>query len=193
MGLEDVIGEANELRRYALTVDDFLCLEGAGAFSKAGAVELIQGEIYQLSPVYSQHALVQAEISHRLRLAVDAAGLDLSVFAPVSVGMGEHSLPQPDVVVAPRPEANSFLAAGDVALAVEVSSSTLRHDLVTKAQLYAEHGVSEYWVVDLAGRQLHQLTGPTADGYAVRDVVPFGARVAMKKVPEIALDTSAFG
>lgn len=32
-----------------------------------------------------------------------------------------------------------------------------------------------------------------AHGYAAPDVIPFGARVVSKKVPEIALDTSAFG
>lgn len=46
---------------------------------------------------------------------------------------------------------------------------------------------------DVDARQLHQLTDPTPEGYTTRSVIPFGARVVSRKVPEIALDTSAFG
>lgn len=193
MGVEDAIGSETELRRYALTVEDFLHLDQAGAFAQSGPVELIEGEIFQLSPVYSRHALVQNEIGYQLRQAIERAGLSLAVFAPVSVVVGRHSLPQPDVIVAPKPQGNAPVDGASVLLAVEVSSSTLRHDLVKKAIVYAGSGIPEYWVVDVEARQLHQLTDPTADGYATRDVVPFGARVVSKKVPEIALDTSAFG
>lgn len=193
MGVEETIGEADEPRRYALTVADFLCLDEAGAFANSGAVELIDGEIFQLSPVYSRHALVQSEISFQLRQRIDSSGLSLAVLAPVSVLAGEHSLPQPDVVVAPRPSGNAPVDSAAVLIAIEVSSSTLRHDLVKKAKLYADSGIPEYCVVDVEARQLHQLTEPASNGYAARDVVPFGARVVLKKVPEIALDTSAFG
>lgn len=39
-----------------LTVDDFLILDEAGALEKLGRVELIDGEIYVLSPLFRPHA-----------------------------------------------------------------------------------------------------------------------------------------
>ena len=43
---------------------------------------------------------------------------------------------------------------------VEVADSSLSGDTTTKAELYATAGVPEYWVIDVAGRQLHVFRGP---------------------------------
>lgn len=193
MGVEDAIGSETELRRYALTVEDFLHLDRAGAFAEVGHVELIDGEIYQLSPIHRRHARALLDIAYALRRAVDDAELELVVYSPVSLQIDDHNLPQPDLLVASAETGDGFVDPAAVVLAVEVSSSTLRHDLVRKAELYARRAIPEYWVVDLTNRELHQLTDPAAGGYLTRHVVPFGARVVSKKVPEIALDTSAFG
>lgn len=193
MGVEEAIGSETELRRYALTVADFLHLDEAGAFATIGHVELIDGGIYELSPIHRRHARALLDLAYILRRAIDDAELGFVVYSPVSLQIDEHNLPQPDLLVAHAEDGDGFVDPAVVVLAVEMSASTLRHDLVRKAELYASRSIPEYWVIDLANRQLHQLTDPTPDGYATRDVVPFGARVVSKKVPEIALDTSAFG
>ena len=46
----------------------------------------------------------------------------------------------------PKPE--------DLALVIEVSDSTLRFDLSTKADLCAQAQIPEYWVVDVTGRRI---------------------------------------
>ena len=51
-------------------------------------------------------------------------------------------------------------------LVAEVSDTTLRTDLGTKALLYARVGIPEYLVLDIAGRQIHRHRQPTHDGYA---------------------------
>lgn len=68
--------------------------------------------------------------------------------------------------------------------------SALTHDLKRKAKLYARHGIPEYWVVDLKGGAIHQMTAPSAKGYGEVVVHPFGARVTSKLVPPIALDSA---
>jgi Uma2 family endonuclease len=193
MGVEETIGFEAELQRYALTVEDFLRLDEGGAFDSIGSVELIEGEIFRLSPVHFPHADTCAEISTQLRTQLQALSLGLRAVSPVSIRLGDHNLPQPDVLVVRWPTDRDFADPSETLIAVEVSASTLRHDLVRKAVLYAAHGVPEYWVIDLKARQLHQLTDSTPEGYATREAIPFGARVVSKKVPEIALDTSAFG
>jgi Uma2 family endonuclease len=52
-----------------------------------------------------------------------------------------------------------------VALLVEVSDSTVKFDLSTKAALYARAGIVEYWVVDLKGRSLIVHREPVAGVY----------------------------
>lgn len=193
MGVEEAIGEADELRRYAPTIGDFLRLDEGGAFDEIGHVELINGEIICLGPVDLPHTDACAEISAQLRVQLKLLKIGLTAVSPVSMRLGDHDRPQTDVLVVRWPVGGDFADPDNTMIAVEVSSSTLRHDLIHKTALYAEHGIPEYWVVDLDGRQLHQLTDPRPDGYASRDVIPFGARVVSRKIPEIALDTSAFG
>lgn len=83
------------------------------------------------------------------------------------------SEPEPDITVLNRPadELGRNPAPGDIALIVEVSDSTLDHDLGPKAKLYARAGIPEYWVIDVKGRRIHQHREPSAEGYASLRVV----------------------
>lgn len=78
--------------------------------------------------------------------------------------MRPHSMPRPDIVVTDEPEGEGFVPVGSVRLLLEAADSTLEDDLGVKARLYAKQGVPEYWVVDLPGRQVHQLWAPASDG-----------------------------
>ena len=49
---------------------------------------------------------------------------------------------------------------------MEVSDTTRRLDLTTKALLYARAGIREYWVMDIAQRSLYIHRLPSPDGYA---------------------------
>lgn len=53
----------------------------------------------------------------------------------------------------------------DVVLLVDVSDTTLRFDLNTKATLYARANIQEYWVVDISGRRIVVYRQPAAEGY----------------------------
>jgi Uma2 family endonuclease len=69
----------------------------------------------------------------------------------------EHSEPEPDLAVlaAGKPDfAHRHPNGCELALAVEVADTTLRHDALRKRDLYARNGVPEYWVLDLNGCRL---------------------------------------
>ena len=93
--------------------------------------------------------------------------------------------PEPDISVLiraldfsthPRPE--------ELRLVAEVSGSSLVFDLTTKARLYAQSGIVEYWVLDLAGRRLIVHREPVDGRY--QSVVAFGEeeQLATLAVPE---------
>ncbi|TWU43152.1 hypothetical protein Q31b_21900 [Novipirellula aureliae] len=50
-------------------------------------------------------------------------------------------------------------------LAIEVSDSSLRSDRIKKADLYAEAGIQEHWVVDVQVPCNHILREVAADGH----------------------------
>lgn len=47
----------------------------------------------------------------------------------------------------------------------EVAESSLDQDLVEKANLYAEHGIAEYWVVAVASEQVYVHRSPREGKY----------------------------
>ena len=66
--------------------------------------------------------------------------------------MPDYSEPQPDIVILrPRDDfyADKFPEAEDVLLLIEVADSSLRYDQTNKLRLYAEYGISEYWIANV--------------------------------------------
>lgn len=53
-------------------------------------------------------------------------------------------------------------------LLIEVSDSSLAADLQEKADLYAESGVAEYWVVDVPASRIHVMS--QGDGKHYRNI-----------------------
>ena len=77
---------------------------------------------------------------------------------PIDVAAADQAInePEPDIVVLNRDfETFTALPAPDeICLVVEVSATTLRWDLLVKADLSARAGIIEYWVADTRGRRL---------------------------------------
>lgn len=56
-------------------------------------------------------------------------------------------------------------------LLIEVADNSLDQDLTEKAQLFSQHGIPEYWVVDIQHEQVHIHRSPTSGNYDSR--LPF--------------------
>ena len=75
------------------------------------------------------------------------------------------SLPEPDVFwVKARRYLDAHPTGADTLLAIEVADSSLKSDRTTKAELYAEAGIQEYWVVDVQGKCIHMMREVGRDG-----------------------------
>src|SRR4051794_38413782 len=65
--------------------------------------------------------------------------------------------PQPDVMVLQSRAdcyAEAHPTASDVFLLIEVADSSVEYDLETKAAIYAQAGIADYWVVNLVDTRL---------------------------------------
>ena len=78
-----------------------------------------------------------------------------------------------------------------VALAVEISDSTLKFDLTRKFALYAREGIPEYWVADVKGRKLHQFWAPDGEKYLGSREWAFGEPVEAVSIPGLTADTTS--
>jgi Uma2 family endonuclease len=128
------------------------------------------------------------QLNHLLQSAV---GDFAHALVRLVIRLSDISEPQPDfALVKPRADFYKKKHPGpaDTFLIIEVSESSLRYDLQVKAPLYARHGVPEYWVIDLKGRQVRFFRSPDSGQYA--DVSSTGTPgvVAPVALPEVKID-----
>jgi Uma2 family endonuclease len=117
-----------------------------------GAFELIDGVIFKLPPEGDAHLRTRSAIDWTLNRVLDATRY---------TAWTEASFPAPGWFDGPRPD--NFVSHGpgivdgvicarpratDIALVIEVSSSTRRKD-DARAALYARLAIPEYWLIDL--------------------------------------------
>jgi Uma2 family endonuclease len=120
-----------------------------GILSEDDRVELIDGEVFEMSPIGEPHAACVDTLNELVR---DRLGHSVIVRVQGPIQLDDFSEPQPDISILkrrddfyrhahPRPE--------DVLLVIEVSDSTLEFDRKVKVLLYARAGIPETWVVNL--------------------------------------------
>lgn len=133
---------------------------GARGFFDGKRVELLFGEIVEMSPINWAHARAVGRVTDAMMVAF-AIGHWLSIQQPFAApGTKPGSEPQPDVAVIPGARDDYTDHPTVATLIVEVSDTTVAKDITTKAELYATAGVADYWVLDLDGRQLHVFRDP---------------------------------
>lgn len=139
---------------------DYHTMVASGILREDDRVELINGKIIAMMPIGPWHA----SSCNRLNFLLNRKYSDKAlVIAGNPVGLGDKSEPQPDItVLRMHPD---FYEAGhpeskDIILLVEVSDSTRNFDLIKKRDLYAAHGIREYWVIDGGRKCVHVFRQP---------------------------------
>lgn len=147
---------AEGLDRIAWTVSDVLRMVEAGVIDEGAGFELWEGEIVPMSPKRNRHELWHRALYRWLARALPE---HLAVSSEPSVFFAERTFLEPDIVVVPAHILPEDVRGPDLLLVIEVSNTSLRHDLRGKAELYARFGVRHYWVLDAEGRRafVHRL------------------------------------
>jgi Uma2 family endonuclease len=148
--------EAPEPHRF--TGEDLLKMQAAGLLMEGGKFELIDGEIIDMPSEGSAHLELKVVLTrHFNRSLPDEIGL----VPDGTLRLGERVWPEPDLYLYPSAMLASDVRGPDTLLIIEISDSTLAYDLGAKAAVYRQHGVREYWVLDVEARQtyIHLLDG----------------------------------
>lgn len=143
--------------RKQWTRTDFERMSRSGVFAPDERVELIEGEIIAVSPPGPEHSYaVTVATNHLVRLYGQTHAV--SVQNPLAVG--QLSQPQPDFALVRHDQVRPDALHSNADLVIEVSWSSLALDRNEKAAVYASGGIPEYWIVDLAHRQVEILRDP---------------------------------
>lgn len=176
--------------RRRFTRAEYYRMAEVGILGEADRVELIKGEIIEMSPIGRRHRAFVGNLNQLL--AVRLAGRAI-VWMQNPIVLSEDTEPQPDLAVIRRrrvPYKEREAWAEDVLLLIEVADSSLAYDCTTKLRLYAEAGIPEYWVGDCTSETVEVHRTPSAEGY--RDVTRLAgiATLALQAFPNVELTTT---
>jgi Uma2 family endonuclease len=172
------------LIRRRFTVDEYYRMAEAGILTEADRVELIEGEIVEMTPIGRRHAVCVDSIAELfIRIFVDVARTRIQN----PIRLNEHNEPQPDVsLLLRRPDlyTSGHPTPEDVFLVVEVADTSLVMDRRVKMPLYARSGIPEAWLVDLEAEAIFVHRDPGPDGYRTVQAVRRGETLAPLAFPD---------
>ena len=176
--------------RRRFTRKEYYRMAEVGILGPRDRVELIRGEIVEMSPIGPRHS---AFVDNLNRLLVRRLPDDAIVRVQGPVALADDTEPQPDVTVLRRravPYKEREAWADDAVLVIEVAESSLAYDRSTKQRLYAEAGIPEYWVVDGAAETVQVHRGPGPDGYRDVHLVAGASTLSLQAFPDVVLNTT---
>ena len=178
---------AVEPARRRFTVDEYHRMGEVGILSRDDRVELVDGEIVEMTPIGPRHAFRVATLTQRL---VQLLGDRAVVWVQMPVRLGLRHEPEPDLVLLRPPlgrYAKQLPGPEDVLLLIEISGSSIAYDRGVKLRMYAQAGIPEVWIIDLEGDAMEVYRRPTSAGYLDSQRVTRGGRVAPDAFPDVPL------
>lgn len=155
------------------TIAEYHQMIEAGIFDNR-RVELLKGEIVEMSPEGEPHAYFSSEAEEYL---IYLLGRRAKVRPAKPITLPNNSEPEPDIAIV-EPLGREYLEhhpyPENVFWLIEYSNSSLEKDLETKTKIYAEVGIIEYWVVNLKKRQLIVFREPSDGEYASKSTITEG-------------------
>jgi Uma2 family endonuclease len=136
----------------------------AGILDDERRYEVIEGEIIEIQAHNPPHLRVKRWLLRSLyRQLDDACWIDSEPTFSLQPN-GDFTLP--DLIVYPAGVEAHLVRGPDTLLVIEVADKTLKKDRGRKAQLYARHGVRDYWVVNALSLATHRYLAPAGGRYS---------------------------
>ncbi|AUC62336.1 putative dioxygenase [Cyanobacterium sp. HL-69] len=153
------------LPRKKFAIEEYHQIITSGVLKEDYLIELINGEIFEMSPVGFKHASCVKKINY---LFAEKLGSKVIIGVQDPIKLNNNSEPQPDIVLLkPRKDfyANDHPTVEDIFLLIEVADSSIDYDRTFKIPIYAENKVQEVWLVDLNQNLLEVYQNPQKNYY----------------------------
>jgi len=177
-------------RRHRFSVADYHRMGETGILGEDDRVELLDGEIVEMTPIGSPHGGRVKRLNYLLTRAV---GEHAIVAAQDPVVLDERSEPEPDIALL-RPRADFYTDSHprpeDVLLLIEVADLSLEKDRRVKVPLYARHGIPETWIADTVHRCVRRFAEPEDGTYHKQEELDLSRPTPLPGLPGYAVDLS---
>ncbi|MDZ8108355.1 MAG: Uma2 family endonuclease [Nostoc sp. DedQUE12a] len=177
------------------TIAEYHRLAELGFFKENDRVELINGEIIQMSAKGKPHSVCGTRLERELyKLVGDRATLR----GQQPITLSNYTEPAPDRVIAKNRD-DDYLAnhpsPSDILLLIEIADSSLKYDQEEKLAIYAEAAISDYWIFNLVDNYLECYSEPYQDlqgkfGYRRKFIYLPNESVNLPYFPDLVLDLS---
>jgi Uma2 family endonuclease len=172
---------------FRFTTDEYEQMIATGILTEEDRVELIDGEIIEMSPIGDDHVFTVNALTELLFSKLTGRAV-ISIQNPIR--LSGRSRPQPDIALWRLKDHRSLPGPDDILLLVEISDSTLAFDRDVKLPLYARAGVAEVWIVNLVDDRIEVYRRPTPDGYRSTKHAGPGGSVSPLAFPDVTFSVS---
>ncbi|MEG4209307.1 Uma2 family endonuclease [Microcoleus sp. Pol11C3] len=177
------------------TIAEYHRLTELGFFSEDDRVELIKGELVNMAAKGTAHSVCETRLEREL---FKLLGERATLRGQQPIILPNDSEPEPDrAIVQNRPDdyLSCHPTAADILLLIEIADSSLNYDKQVKLPLYAEAGISDYWIFNLLEICLECYSEPYQNsqgqfGYRVKRIFLPNETVALPNFGDFSLDLS---
>lgn len=177
------------ITRHQFTVHEYARMRETGILTEDDRVELLDGEIYVMSPIGPLHVGIVNKLNKLLTKQVGDSGI-ISIQNPIR--LSDYSEPQPDIaILSPRDDfyTHALATPDDLLLVIEIADSSIEYDREEKLPRYARSQVSEVWIVDVTKKVIEQYTQPLQGEYTQLHKVLAGNTITATSVTGIIINT----
>jgi len=176
--------------KHRFSVEDYHRMAETGVLRPDARVELLDGQIIDMSPIGPSHGGVVKRLNDYFSRLAQGRWL-MAVQDPLR--LDPQSEPEPDLMLlkrAPDFYTSRHPVPEDVFLLIEVADTTLEFDREEKLPAYGRAGVAEVWIVNLSEQTIEVYREPHFAGYTATKVLCAGERACPLAFPDVAVDVA---
>lgn len=172
------------------TLTEYYKLLESGVLTEDDRVELIDGELINMSPIGPRHT---ASVKRLIEFLSQNVLKFAMIGAQDPIHLNSYSAPQPDISLLKRKA--DFYASGhpepaDILVAIEVADSSVDYDRQVKFPRYAQSGIPEAWLVDLVNDRIEIYALPNEGVYQEIRIVLRHQNIVSRILPQLKLKAS---
>lgn len=176
--------------KHRFSVKEYYRMAETGILPANARVELLNGEIIDMSPMGAFHGGVANYLTQIFTAAAKGRWIT-SVQNPIHVD--DHSEPEPEILLL-KPAQDYYRrrhpGPEDVYLLVEISDTSLESDQEQKLPVYGCAGIPEVWIVNLNELTVGLYREPHFTGYGSKIILHAGGQAKSLAFPDVAVDVA---
>jgi Uma2 family endonuclease len=176
--------------KHRFSVEEYYRMAETGILRPDARVELLDGQIIDMSPIGPFHGGV---LKLLIELFTSAAKRRWITAVQDSGHLDDHSEPQPDLMLLKRSEdfyRKRHPRPEDIFLLVEIAGTSLEKDQEIKLPIYARAGIAEVWIVNLNELTIEVYRQPHFTGDSSKAILRAGDKASPQQFPDVNIDVA---